>query len=333
VIQRELERHSLKVLELDTPSVDWPELIQRAVTRQPPFDPAEKQEKGFRDAVILETFCQLAESLPKTAQSCRIVFVCADRLLAEAARERIADRTNVGVTAGLSDLKTMLNALASQLTDETLSEILPLAAKMFLDTKEKTGLWFSEKLWEQISHRCAAILYAAPWPGFRVERSGISVLIPPTFLTKSGQTLKFASRVAYKMQATKVIWRNLSPPPPLGLFGSSTESVSFGSGEESVSFGSGEESVSFGSGGVLGTPPPSLGYVGSVAGSSQDAGMGLYPWAPPPLSSPPQLWDEIRRTGEHVFEVTWSVVLTARGKLIKAKVDRIEHKATNWEEQ
>ena len=320
VIQRELEKHSLNVLELDTQSVGWPELIQRAVTRQPPFDPAEKQEKGFRDAVILETFCQLVEKLPKTAQSCRIVFVCADGLLADA-RKRATDRTNLIVTGGLSDLKTMLNALASQLTDETLTKILPLAKKMFFDAEAKTGMWLSEKLSAKIRGQYGAILDAAPWPDFKtgVIRRLVST---PAFLTKKGQTLAFSSRITYQTEAKKVIWRNLPPPPRLpGLFGSSTESVSFGSDTESVSFGSG---------GILGTSPPSPGS--SVAGSSSDAGMGLYPWLnPPPLSSPPQ-FEEIRRTGEHVFEVTWSVVLTARGKLTKAKVDGIEHKGTNWEE-
>jgi hypothetical protein len=308
-----LERHSLKVLELDTQSVGWPELIQRAVTRQPPFE--EKQEKGFRDAVILETFCQLVEKLPKSAQSCRIVFVCADGLLAGAARERVANRTNVIVTAGLSELKTMVNALASRLTEETLGEILPLAAKMFLDTEGETGLWYSGKLWERISHQYAAILDASPLPEFDTQIIGVVVSSPPTFLTKKGQSVTFSSRVTYKMEAKKVTWRNLpttSSSASPELFGSSTESVSFG--------------------GILGTPPPSPGSQAVWAGSSQDAGVGLYPWltAHPP-SPPPQL-EEIRRTGQHMFDVTWSVVLTARGKLRKAKVDRIEHKGTNWEE-
>jgi hypothetical protein len=149
VIEREVQRHALVVRELDPQRVDWMAVVENAVTRRPPFDPAEKQEKGFRDAVILETISQLVEELPKTRQNCRIVLVCADHLLGEAAKQRTAERANFSIVSELSGLKTILNALASELTEKMLTEILPTASAVFLDSHKKTGLFYSDKIWEK----------------------------------------------------------------------------------------------------------------------------------------------------------------------------------------
>lgn len=57
--------------------IDWTALIEKAVSRKPPFSPRdEKGEKGFKDALILETLLAFDKSHPKSL----IVFVCADGL-------------------------------------------------------------------------------------------------------------------------------------------------------------------------------------------------------------------------------------------------------------
>jgi hypothetical protein len=67
---------------------------EKSVFRLPPFDVGES-EKGFRDAILVETFCQLVKTLPKTPAICRIVLLSSDELLLEAATNRLHDRNNI----------------------------------------------------------------------------------------------------------------------------------------------------------------------------------------------------------------------------------------------
>jgi hypothetical protein len=324
VIEREVQRHALVVRELDPRVVDWQALIQRAVNREAPFSATEKQEKGFRDAIILETVCQLVEELPKAPQTCRIVFVCADSLLGQAAQERTLGRANVVITSELSELKTILNALASQLTEEMLTKILPTAAVVFADFRNKQGLLWSGKIIEKIEHEHRAALRSAPWPGAKIAILQ-RLVAHPAFLSKQGQTLRFSSRITFKMQARTTSWikptasEALASSPPLGaaqgmgLLGDLP--------------------------GILGTAPPQVFASAGTAPTSDTSSLGnFFSSTPPgllgdlgPLATAPRA-EEIIHAGEHVFEVTWCATLTARGKLTRAKVEGIEHKAGRWDE-
>src|SRR5262249_30705270 len=69
VIQAQIKEQEIEVVNLDVTAVDWTSLIKRAVLRHPPFEAGDK-EKGFRDAIVLETFAQLHQNLrvcPKTS--------------------------------------------------------------------------------------------------------------------------------------------------------------------------------------------------------------------------------------------------------------------------
>jgi hypothetical protein len=62
--EKTLDLHELK---LDHIKVDWSTLIHAASYRLPPFSPGEK-EKGFRDAIVAESFLQLVADSPKTTK-------------------------------------------------------------------------------------------------------------------------------------------------------------------------------------------------------------------------------------------------------------------------
>jgi hypothetical protein len=79
---------------IDLPKdIDWPALIDNAVWRLPPFspfgtEPKQTTEKGFKDALILETLL----AFQKDAQDREIVFVCADALLSDSAISRLGSQ-------------------------------------------------------------------------------------------------------------------------------------------------------------------------------------------------------------------------------------------------
>ena len=130
---------------LDSSKVDSEDLLGRSVQRRPPFDPGEK-EKGFRDAIVLETFYQIIEDLPKSPQSCRVILISGDQLLTDAARERAGARSNVTVIGDLEEVRTMLNALASALTQEMIGRMVPIASEKFFTAGNQTTLYYKANI-------------------------------------------------------------------------------------------------------------------------------------------------------------------------------------------
>jgi hypothetical protein len=86
-------------LKLDVNSVDWTTVVRGALRREAPFE--QETEKGFRDALVLETVCQLADDIDKESQ---LYFLCGDGRLLEAAQPRLASRSNVSVVQSLEEL-------------------------------------------------------------------------------------------------------------------------------------------------------------------------------------------------------------------------------------
>jgi hypothetical protein len=80
--EREL---GLQEIALNHSLVDWRVLIHAAAYRIPPFQAGDK-EKGFRDALVAESFLQLLTDSPKTPNLCRVVLVTSDELLSQAVK-------------------------------------------------------------------------------------------------------------------------------------------------------------------------------------------------------------------------------------------------------
>lgn len=109
--------------------VNWRRLVSLAMNRQPPFspfDPKGKSEKGFRDALILETLCDVHESI--TAK--QTVFICGDELLADAAKARLgAGRLSVYKTS--TEYLSYLKLQRQNFVNETIKAILEEATALF----------------------------------------------------------------------------------------------------------------------------------------------------------------------------------------------------------
>ena len=343
VISRETTRHNLQLRSLDVSKVDWNDLISRSVQRRPPFDPGEK-EKGFRDAIVLETFGQIIEDLPKSPQSCRLVLMSGDRLLTEAAQERASGRSNITYTGDLEEIQTMLNALASALTQEAVDKILPAASALFWTKDDKSTLYYKETVAAKISEKFPKELAAIP-AGFTRSITKQVLIRAPAFLSKANQRLTFSSRVTHEVEATKTVWR---PPSALQTTGGLLAGIGVPSTNSAVnSSGSGVTGPSTNAGlfnaGMLGssfrTTGPSASNItpgiGALAGTSS-GGFSLPLASSQHLSNPsppPSVPEEIRRAGRHVFEVFWSATLMANGTIKNAKIENIEHKISAWEEE
>jgi hypothetical protein len=303
-IRRQIDAHRLKELTIVPDRVAWDQLINRALLRQPPFDPGDK-EKGFRDALILEALFQLVEGLPRSNNAARIVLLSADKLVQDAARERLKERANVVIVENLDALRTMLNAVASQLTQEVINSVIPRAQKIFFEPNNFDTLYYKAKVWEKITTEFSDIYKKPPEVGFIVSVERILVG-PVTFLNKDRQRLSFSSKITVELEAKKFQPRNLSALPTAGL-------------------------------GLMSPSGPS---VSSVAGSTTNTlanfpGLLNSPTAqnkPSALGDLSQFVEELKRRGSTVFEANWEVTFNRKGTLVNPHLMKIEHRSSSWEE-
>ena len=96
-------------------TIDWHRLITNAIWRKPPFSPYEPdeskaKEKGFRDALILETVCEVHRSDPGKP----LHFVSEDGLMRRAAEERFAGVSNVHVHKNFEEFLGTFRAAKKQ---------------------------------------------------------------------------------------------------------------------------------------------------------------------------------------------------------------------------
>jgi PIN domain len=206
-IKRHIENHQLNEIGFDQSAVNWQDMVRRAIERKPPFKRGDN-EKGFRDAIVLETFCQRVSDLPKSLQSCRIVLLSNDERLIDAARERMEDRNNVTFASSLDDIRTMLNALTSQITQETVNTLLPKAFRLFFETENQRTIWYAAGVQDEIRNRYSDQLNQVPKGWNHVLIQSIHIGSPPTFIEKKGQRLTFSDKIIYRMQAIKYVQRS-----------------------------------------------------------------------------------------------------------------------------
>src|ERR1700722_3005112 len=104
IIENQIEDHGIKVPDFDASTAKWDDVINRAAFRLPPFEAGDK-EKGFRDAVILEVFCQLYKALGISKPN-QLVLVSSDNLLREAVSLRLGDQPEIVLHENLEALVT-----------------------------------------------------------------------------------------------------------------------------------------------------------------------------------------------------------------------------------
>ena len=132
VIQAQIKEQEIKVVDLEVTAVDWTSLIKRAVLRHPPFEAGDK-EKGFRDAIVLETFAQLHQNLRLSGPD-KLVLLSNDSLLAEATHERMVGIDNVLLVKTWKELETLVSAAAASLQQSAAEKLVERAELRFQTT-------------------------------------------------------------------------------------------------------------------------------------------------------------------------------------------------------
>jgi hypothetical protein len=119
-------------LRIDPSKVDWARMIRRAVFREAPFSPGEN-ERGFRDAVILEVARQAVDALLPGEL---LVFAVADGLLAETASNELVSSTRCTVVRSLETLRECVGVPRDAAEIATPADVARFEALIQLSTKE-----------------------------------------------------------------------------------------------------------------------------------------------------------------------------------------------------
>lgn len=119
-------------------NINWETLIEASIWRQAPFsmDPDNESEKGFRDALILETVLDVCKSHEK-----QVAFVCNDSLLRETANTKRTANPNLAVYESLPQFASYIKLTQEELTGAFVKSILERAREKFYSRNDSECLY------------------------------------------------------------------------------------------------------------------------------------------------------------------------------------------------
>jgi hypothetical protein len=214
-VDSQLAELKLTVVGVDVNKVDWEKMMLNAVYRRPPFDPGER-EKGFRDALVIESLLQLIDQSPVTPTVCRVVLISEDKLLSEAAKLAVASFTNVRILNTLEELRGLISTLVSEVDEKFVEEIQNKAKSYFFAKEDKTTLFYKEGLRDQIKEQFSQELDAKP-EGINEIEAGTWYIGNPRFVKKEAQRIFWASRIEPTFTGYKIEYKQPNPPGLIGM--------------------------------------------------------------------------------------------------------------------
>ncbi|MEK6634813.1 MAG: PIN domain-containing protein [Planctomycetota bacterium] len=135
-----------KILYTPTNTIDWKNLINKSIWRKPPF-PFDKKnidgEKGFRDALILETI--IHHYLQKKG-NVHFAFLCKDKLLRETAESTLSQDHCFNVYEFIDDFKTYLDLTKGNLEDYFIKALVKRASEKFFMADDSGCLYYRENI-------------------------------------------------------------------------------------------------------------------------------------------------------------------------------------------
>jgi|GEM_PF-6366764 len=200
-IDEELAANRMQIMPCDMARVDWVDVLRRSCMREPPFSPG-KTEKGFRDAVLCETFVQLVGGLTGRDAA---VLVSGDQLIKQYIESRGVLRNRARLVDNLEVLHDEIQLRVGDVDEATRTLIEQRAQELFYpwdNRDDLTCLWARERLHERIWEEHGARITQTPTgvQYVRVEHE----LSNARLVSKSGPRVRFES--IYSVQSAPRFW-------------------------------------------------------------------------------------------------------------------------------
>lgn len=205
-IQAQLTDLGLRVMPCDPGRVDWPALTRRSAFRLAPFQHGET-EKGFRDAILCETFYQLVDSLSGKATA---VLVSKDGLVGTAVNERIS---GARIVADIEALCDEINLRVSNVDASTATQLEAMASMLLFDFDQPDAPSLlrrhkvPERIWEQFGDQIKAPAKDLNW---QMETPTLS---HSRLVKKEGSRVFFAT--TYTVESYVMVWVPGPSPAPV----------------------------------------------------------------------------------------------------------------------
>lgn len=183
-LARWLKRRKAQVLTVPFTSIMWSEFAEAAIWRRGPFTPDPKTpeaEKGFRDALILETVAELVSAPPA---DCQVAFLCNDNLLRGLTDQRLATSTCFSSFESIADFTSYLRLSQEKLTQAFVRAIRSRARAKFFTKDDPSCLYTSERIVDTIRRDFLADFI---WFGDHGV-AGITPIVETSFFTSLTRT-------------------------------------------------------------------------------------------------------------------------------------------------
>jgi hypothetical protein len=173
-----LEEKDAEIEVTPIAGINWTALIEASIWRQLPFTLDAKNprnEKGFRDALILETVVGICSHY---SPEVRIAFLCEDFALRTAADTRLKGATNFSSYESLKDFESFIELTQKNLTDTFVKSILSRAREKFYSAENPHCLLEQGDTFKTLRQTYASKIESPP------EDSGFLGLLSPTAAVK-----------------------------------------------------------------------------------------------------------------------------------------------------
>lgn len=315
-IKHQLNAHQMQTLSLDTSKVAWENIIQNACYRNPPFSDGDS-EKGFRDAMIGETFFQLVDTTAKSQPTCRIALVTGDEKLHDHAERSTKHNKNVRILHSLDELQGFINTLTSEFSEDEVKEYQSLSADYFFNPRNQNSLYYRNNLRDQLNTTYQKQLTECP-PIAGLTRKNLKFIINnPQFVKKTGKRVGWTTKIEVPFEILK-----REPNQYLSLYDMTNSSLLNQPTQSQIPY----------------TPPVTLGLLNT---QSIDSGLSsLFD----PSSVSPSTWPTLSNNfittqpsntivtkGKTIFEIKWDINIDKNNALSHPNIESINYIDTSWE--
>lgn len=292
-IMAELATQHIDVVPCDIARVDWADIMRRSCFREPPFERG-PTEKGFRDAVVCETFIQLASDLVGRDTA---VLVSNDRLIKQYIDSYGLRGNTARVIDDLDALHDEIQLRVANVDEDTQVFIEQRAQQLFYpwdNADDPNCLWIRERLYDRIRHEYRDKIMDVP-AGSEYVSAGHE-MANARLISKDGTRVHFAT--SYNAETGYRVWVPTSdthneslieppPPPPTGIVAA-----------------------------------PAI--VGTAIQQAQVARRGIGLWS---LINKPVTGEWVRspNTRKNWFVIRWSATFSRHRTLTRATIDSIDY--------
>jgi len=288
-VQQTLKNFELEIREPNWADIDLKQMVADSTDRLPPFNPG-NSEKGFRDAVVLETYMQILEE-PRFADH-HAVLLTADELLRKAVIKRAKAYDNQYPPGSIEDIRGTIATISEELELELVKRISSIATALFFTLGDPNSIFTRFGIPARIQNEYESTFLSLP-PGADLRNTYTPSINPSRFVQKEEARFHWSNQIVFPSVAYRITYSIGPTSSSLGLPPSGSYSTDLFSDEPGLS--------------------------SSSTGYSSSSGFMLPNPSYTPISN-----------GRTLFDVVWTAVYSEVDGFTDPQVEELIFRGTEW---